>query len=208
MVNLYLPHLYTGRPSSDPNVQWDPDLLRGNILYGAKGKNGWVCGGCAWYEMAHLYGRFTFKLRSFRHELLSFHALLWPRSENWPPEIDIAEMFIADRSRVDSFIHETVEGEHRKQGFNIETDATQPFTVAVEWRKDSIEFFLNGESYGKTTKEIPQEAMHMAIQVETHGSHNGLIFEDSRGVTDVAGPHDINTAIPVVEVLGLSYEPI
>lgn len=200
---------YSGKPASDPNTKWEPDLLRGNILYGTPANNGWACGGCAWYTNQKQYGRFSFTVRAFEQKLLSFHALLWPKAEGWPPEIDIAEMFREDRQAASAFLHYWDENqEHKKQNWNVEVDVTKPTKFSVEWRPESIEFFCNNKSFGKTTIGIPHEPMQMVIQAETHASETGLVFDSTRGKTDHEGPYNINDAIPVVEVLEVLYEPL
>lgn len=208
-MGLTQPEKYSGFPASDPNTKWEPSLLRGNILYGTPSNGGWACGGCAWYGNPKQYGRFKFLLRSFPQRLLSFHALLWPKAEGWPPEIDVCEVFREDRQRASAFLHYWDDvREHKKQNWNVDIDVTQPTWFSVEWCPDSIKFFCNDKMFGETTIGIPHELMHMVIQVETHASPDGLVFDSTRGKTDHEGPFSIHEAIPVVEVLQVVYEPI
>ncbi|MDO5076780.1 glycoside hydrolase family 16 protein [Corynebacterium sp.] len=191
---------YEGRPKSDPHVRWDPSMVRGNILYGAPGYNGWVTGGLSYSKDPKLYGRWDVRLRSFPHSVLSYHVLLWPKSDIWPPEIDIAENFRSDRQQTKAFVHG-----NGKQEFRVDCDATKPKTFAVEWRKDSIKFFCDDEMFGETTKDIPHEPMWLAIQVESHATKDGGKLIENNGVTREQGPPKDDYRVPVVEILKVSY---
>lgn len=195
---------YSGRPSSDRYVKWDPSMIRGNILYGAPGHNGWVTGGLTYLQAPKTYGRFEVRLRSVPHPVLSYHVLLWPQADHWPPEIDIAECFRADRQRVDAFIH----GKGERQQFRVDRDTTKPTTFAVEWRKDSIKFFCEDQMFGETTKDIPHEPMRLAIQVESHATEEGNNLREGNGFTQEKGEPKDEYRVPVVEILSVGYKEL
>ena len=191
---------YSGRPKSDPHVRWDPSMVRGNTLYGAPGYNGWVTGGVSYSGDPKLYGRFDVRLKSYPHSVLSYHVLLWPATDHWPPEIDIAENFRSDRQQTKAFIHGS-----GKQEFKVDCDATQPTTFFVEWRKDSIKFFCDDKMFGETTEDIPHEPMCLVVQVESHATSEGAELVANNGVTREKGPPKDEYRVPVVEILDVKY---
>lgn len=197
-LTLAYPEPYHGQPSSDIWTKWRPEFTRGNTLYGAPGYGGWVCGSLNWGDFAAQYGRFEMTVQSYLHEVLSFHALLWPLLDHWPPEIDIAEMFDETRQRTDAFVHGG-KGENRtKQQFHVMHDVTKPTTFAVEWRPESLRLFCDGEMFGETTDSVPQEPMRLVIQVETHTP------PDQDDPTETTGP-PTTRGDACVTVLGASY---
>ena len=105
-----------------------------------------------------------------QHDVLSYHFLLWPKSEKWPPEIDIAESFDGDRQSVQGFVHwRDAGGVRRKTTTSVAADFRDWRTVGVEWTPEAVRFTLDGVEWGVVTgAAVPHEPMWLALQVETH----------------------------------------
>lgn len=165
---------YTGRPSSDSRVQWARSQVSVNgsalVLTGTPQASGmWLTGGVSNWRSAQTYGRWEIRFRATASEALSYHFLLWPQSERWPPEIDIAEGFTANRSRSDAFVHWLDDaGDRQRNAFSVAGNFTVWNTVSVDWTADAIVFALNGVEYGRVTGDaVPHEPMFIALQTET-----------------------------------------
>ncbi|MFV0374025.1 glycoside hydrolase family 16 protein [Microbacterium sp.] len=167
---------YTGRPGSDPRTWWDPSMVwlshGALVLAGAPSKshaNLWRTGAVSRWRTPQTYGRWEIRFRAPASRVLSYHFLLWPQSENWPPEIDIAEGYSRARTNSSAFIHwRDDDGRRQQRGFRVEGDFTQWTTVAVEWTPDAVRFFRNGVEYGAVTGQaVPHEPMFLALQTET-----------------------------------------
>jgi hypothetical protein len=167
---------YTGRPKSDPRARWDPAKVRvaggALVLDGAptRDKAGtWATGGVSNSADPMTYGRWQIRYRATPSSVLSYHFLLWPRSERWPPEIDIAEGFVADRSRVDAFVHWVdAGGVRRKEQRQLPVHADRWDVVGLEWSPDAVVFTRNGRPWARITGDaVPHEPMWLALQTET-----------------------------------------
>ncbi len=175
---------YTGQPSSDPRTRWDASrvtLSGGSLVLSGvprnDGSGNWLTGGVSNWQQARTYGRWDIRFRALRSDVLSYHLLLWPQSENWPPEIDIAEGFRADRSLNEAFIHwRNAAGARERAHFSVAGDFTTWHTVSVEWSEDEVRFLLDDVEYGSVTgAAVPHEPMFLALQTETQvgGSRAG-----------------------------------
>ncbi len=106
----------------------------------------WVTGGVSNSAVSQTYGKWMVRLRAGVSDEISYHVLLWPRDEVWPPEIDIAESVSGRRESMSSFIHWSDEGEHHF----AQADTTGRFdewhTVGVEWGGPGIVRYLVDDS--------------------------------------------------------------
>lgn len=195
---------YSGLPDSDRWTRWHPPCTKGSVMYGTPAWGGWANGSLSWEPEKHIhqYGRYDIRLRAWPHPLLSFHLLLWPQAEHWPPEIDICECFHADRQRISAFIHG-----RGKQEFPKDVDITKPTTFSVDWQADHIDFLVDDVVFGHTTDDIPHEPHRLAIQVETHATNDGFTWDKTLGRTSHYGPPNLKHLVPVVEVLSVHYTP-
>ena len=194
---------YTGKPASDKWVQWDPRLVSYDndslVLSGTPAGGGWHTGAVTNWRDAQTYGQWEINFRSFPHRVLSFHILLWPQAKQWPPEIDIAESFLADRQRLNSFVHYSAYGEAEQVEFAYDVDATKPTTVAVRWLPGALTFTCNGREVGAVSGDrVPDQPMWLAIQVEAQATLDGHKPADNGRTTSVAPNYD--NAERVVEI--------
>ncbi|KUF06071.1 glycoside hydrolase family 16 protein [Leucobacter sp. G161] len=167
---------YTGRPSSDPRTWWDPTMVwlsNGSLVLAGAPSTGhtnlWRTGAVSNWKAAQTYGKWEVRLRTHASQVLSYHFLLWPQAESWPPEIDIAEGYSRERTNSQSFLHWVDEsGTRRQTSFSVNGNFSEWNTVAVEWTPNAVRFFLNGQAYGEATGlAVPHEPMFLALQTET-----------------------------------------
>lgn len=167
---------YTGRPSSDPRTWWDPTMVwlsNGSLVLAGAPSTGhtnlWRTGAVSNWKAAQTYGKWEVRFRTHASQVLSYHFLLWPQAESWPPEIDIAEGYSRERTNSQSFVHWIDESGARQQtSFSTNGNFSEWNTVAVEWTPDAVRFSLNGEYYGEATGlAVPHEPMFLALQTET-----------------------------------------
>ncbi|GGM25139.1 MULTISPECIES: glycoside hydrolase family 16 protein [Micromonospora] len=169
--------VYTGQPSSDPRTRWHRDqvavrdgalVLSGRPRLDEPGR--WHTGGVSNWRQARTYGRWDIRFRAPASPVLSYHFLLWPSSERWPPEIDIAEGFTATRQRAEAFVHwrDPQDGGRRKTQFTAVADYTRWHTVSVLWTPEVVCWSLDGTPFGAVTGDaVPHEPMWLALQTET-----------------------------------------
>ena len=132
-------------------------------------------GGMAWLP-GQLYGRWEVCMKSSVASP-NYHsvALLWPDSENWPADGEIDFMEILDPQR----LVVTASLNHRDPKFpapedpnyraSIQVDATQWHAWAVEWTPGRVAGFVDGSQWFEVTDHIPQNPMHLCIQLDNFG---------------------------------------
>lgn len=129
-------------------------------------------GGMAW-NPGRMYGRWEARVRSPAGDP-DYHSvlLLWPDAENWPVggEVDFMEISDASRQNVEMFLHYGADNS-QVQG-DVDIDATEWHTWAVEWTPDHIAAFVDGEEWWRTddTGILPPGPMHLTIQLDNFGS--------------------------------------
>lgn len=185
---------FDGFPSSDEHVRWSPSMARiadgSLVLSGAPAFEGWATGAVSGWRMPRTYGLFEVRMRAIPHPVLSYHVLLWPADDQWPPEIDLAEGYRADRARTDAFFHwRDGEGIRRKRGHQVRFDATRATTYAVEWLPGSVRLLADGREFasmnGATVPDVP---MWFGMQVEARATREGTAAAPDNGVTRHGGP--------------------
>lgn len=167
---------YTGQPSSDRWTRWATDRVSvrdGALALSAVPRpdapGSWTTGGVSNWRDAQTYGRWTIRFRATPSAVQSLHFLLWPSSDSWPPEIDIAESWSTDRSRVDGFVHFVGgSGARDRRNGSVATDFRTWRTVSVEWTPQAIVYRLDGvEWFRATGAAVPHQPMWLALQTET-----------------------------------------
>ncbi len=179
-------------PRSDARITWDPALVevRDSCLVlsatwdGTAGRAGAVTN----WPVTRTYGRWEARIRAHPSPVFSYHLLLWPADDRWPPEIDIAEGFDAERSVTESFVHyRDPSGAPARQGFRMPVDATRWHDVAVEWTAGHVRFTCDGAAVGGTDgTTVPHTPMWLGIQVESHaGEGTGVVVDPPAPVLEV-----------------------
>lgn len=163
---------YSGRPGGNPNSWWDESMVE--VRGGALNLNahltdgGWVTGGVSNYPVTQRYGRWEIRMRADRSDDISYHMLLWPQSENWPPEIDFAESASGDRTQMDAFLHWVDGDENRKSHAVVAGDFSEWHTVGVEWGPGIVRYLLDGRVWAEAHSDamVPDEPMWLGLQAE------------------------------------------
>lgn len=164
---------YHGQPGGDPYSHWEPDhvaLVDGTlVLRGAERDGRWVTGGVSNWPVTQTYGRWEVRYRADASDEITYHFLLWPQAETWPPEIDFAEDTGGPRDKILAFLHYGAEDhtvERRLDGL----DFTQWQTVGVQWSPGLIEYLVNGEVWATVASEgVPDEPMWLGLQSQAGG---------------------------------------
>lgn len=197
---------FHGRPSSDDHVHWRPSMAGvadgALVLSGAPAFGGWATGAVSGWRMPRTYGLYEIRMRAVPHDVLSYHVLLWPADDQWPPEIDLAEGYRADRARTDAFIHwRDPDGTRRKRGYQIRIDATEYLTWAIEWLPGSVRLLADGTEFARIEGPmVPAQPMWFGMQVEARATREGTAAPADNGVTRHTGPPSPEFAVPVLEV--------
>jgi phosphatidylinositol-3-phosphatase len=132
---------------------------------------------------AQQYGRWEVRAR-FPAGCGCYHPvlILWPESGNWPEagEIDFAEVFGADRQKVNFILHYSAED--RQLSSSLPIDTTQWHHYAVEWTPDHIIGYVDGEEFFSTDRLDVQPPGPMAQTVQLDwfpevGTGTGAVLE-------------------------------
>ncbi|MEE3850385.1 glycoside hydrolase family 16 protein [Gordonia sp. LSe1-13] len=163
---------YSGSPGGNPVGEWDGSMVSvvdGTLRLGAeRTSSGWVTGGVSNYPVTQTYGRWEVRMRADRSADLSYHLLLWPKNEQWPPEIDFAESVSPERTEMSAFVHWKQDGENRKANADTDGRFDQWHTVGVEWLPGLIRYLLDGEVWAeaRSSTMVPSTPMWLGMQVE------------------------------------------
>lgn len=165
---------YSGKPGGDPASFWLPShtVVRDGMLTlrGYREFGRMVTGGVGMWPRPQTYGKWEVRLRADPSDDVTFHLLLWPRDEIWPPEIDFAENFGGARDYVDGFLHWTDSGGRRKAQQAVRADFSRWNTVGVEWLPGMVRYTLNGQVWGvETGDRVPNTPMWLALQTQSGG---------------------------------------
>ncbi|WP_432906158.1 glycoside hydrolase family 16 protein [Micromonospora matsumotoense] len=161
---------YQGQPDGDPGGYFDPahvSVTGGALVIGGwpePGRGGrYVTGGVSNRQVvSRTYGRFDIRFRMDRGTGIAYALLLWPASNDYPPEIDIAEDNGRDRSRMYGVLH-PVQGRPVEQ--NVPGDFTRWHTAGLEWTPDRLVFTLDGQPWATLSgDQVPDEPMALALQ--------------------------------------------
>jgi len=194
---------YTGQPGGNPNSRWDDSMvaLEDGVLdlKAQQRSDGWVTGGVSNYPVTQLYGRWLVRMRADPSADISYHMLLWPQNETWPPEIDFAESVSGDRSEMSAFLHWVdASGENAKTNAEIGGDFSQWHTVGVEWGPGIIRYLLDGKVWAQADSEtmVPDIPMWLALQAEAGACERRIDW----GMTPCTGVGDLHPDELSVEI--------
>ena len=170
---------YSGSPGGDEYSHWDPAhvvLQDGKlVLKGYQEGDQWVTGGVSNWPQTYTYGRWEVRFRADASDEITYHFLLWPQREAWPPEIDFMENFGGDRQSGEAFVHylDASDKAAKTQVSLKEVDFTTWHTVGVEWEPGVVKFLLDGEEWDRIEEKngvvIPTEPMWLGLQAQSGG---------------------------------------
>jgi licheninase len=138
-----------------------------SITGDAKGNSG----GMAW-NPGQFYGRWEVCAKS-SPAADAYHAvlLLWPDDDDWPSggEIDFMEVVDPTRQGSEFWLH--YGSEDKREYANLNIDATQWHSWAVEWTPSRIAAFVDGAMWWSTTNvaHFPPRPMHLCMQLDNTG---------------------------------------
>lgn len=168
---------YSGSPGGDDYSQWDPShvvLQDGKlILKGYQEDGQWLTGGVSNWPQTYTYGRWEVRFRADASDEITYHFLLWPQRETWPPEIDFMENFGGDRQSGEAFVHylDANDKAAKTQVSLKDVDFTKWHTVGVEWEPGVVKFLLDGEEWDRIEEKsavlIPAEPMWLGLQAQS-----------------------------------------
>lgn len=117
-------------------------------------------------SFSQAYGRYEIRFRIDEGYGIAFAILLWPSSNTWPPEIDIAEDRGLDRNLLHAALHHgTPSRPQLMQHDRGDVDTTLWHTVGVEWRPGRVDYLFDGEAWHTIeSDQVPDVPMVIAIQ--------------------------------------------
>lgn len=194
---------YEGRPGGNPNSQWDKSMVQltdGKLELKSQESDGrWITGGVSNYPITQQYGKWLVRMRADESADISYHMLLWPQDEIWPPEIDFAESVSGDRSEMSAFLHWVgPEGDQAKTNANTSGDFAQWHTVGVEWGPGIIRYLLDGNVWAEAHSDtmVPDVPMWLALQSEAGACERRLDW----GMQPCTGVGELHPEAPGVEI--------
>ncbi len=165
---------YSGQPEGDPGGYFSPnhvsvghDMLTIGAWKEPEQGNRYVTGGAALTDdHAQTYGRYEIRFRMQRGQGISYALLLWPKSNDSPPEIDIAEDNGRLRDATYATLHPTIGG--KALGRSVAGDFTEWHTVGLQWTPGLLIFTLDGREWTRMTGAVvPSEPMDLALQSQS-----------------------------------------
>lgn len=162
-------YLFAGVPSGDPSGQFAErhvvfanGILQLNTWKDPKYANKWVTGGICQCGLHQTYGAYFVRSRITGpgpNEV----QLLWPTSNNWPPEIDFNETGNSIRSSSWT-VHWGITNHLAQQSLFI--NMLTWHTWGVIWSPTSIIFTVDGRRWGafQVTANIPKEPMSLHFE--------------------------------------------
>ncbi|QXW04844.1 glycoside hydrolase family 16 protein [Rhodococcus globerulus] len=164
---------YSGQPGGNPNSTWDASMVQvdGGLLNlnSHRTDSGWITGGVSNYPVTQQYGRWEIRMRADNSDDISYHMLLWPQNEKWPPEIDFAESVSGTRDEMSAFLHWVDDkGTNDKKGVSTGGDFSEWHTVGVEWGPGIVRYLLDGKVWAEAHSEtmVPDVPMWLGLQAE------------------------------------------
>ena len=186
------PHwsVYQGSPSCCQATTWATSQVAeqdGRLVLSTVRKDGkWISGGVSaagWPAMVRTYGKYVARVRVDKGAGVSAVALLWPKSNVWPPEIDYYELSgqDADRTQETQTVHRAPDQAQLRSVY--QGDLTQWHTVSVEWLPNSLTYFVDNRLVGRVTNPsyIPHQPMWPAFQMQIQQNSAGQPLASGSG---------------------------
>jgi len=164
--------VYQGVPGGDPEAHFGAHHVTqhgGELLletYRDKAyQDRWVTGGLCQCGLANTYGAYFVRSR-FTTSGANEVELLWPKSNQWPPEIDFNETPSAHQTT--ATFHWNYNNQTR-QWIKGGIDNFAWHTWGVIWTPKAIEFILDGRVWGvfKVAADIPNIPMILVLEQRT-----------------------------------------
>jgi beta-glucanase (GH16 family) len=169
---------YAGQPGGDTTGWWDPShvvvndgLLTLKGYQDAAAKPGvFVTGGIGMIgSHAQTYGKYLVRMRIDKGVNVSSIALLWPKNNVWPPEVDFNEDWDGNRMRTFAWFHCGSNGNDNCRIHNNLTgyDLSQWHTLGVEWTRGKLVYTIDGITWATVTdSRVPSIPMVLDLQTQ------------------------------------------
>lgn len=104
---------------------------------------------------------------------------IWLLSHNGDFEIDIMEMIGSEPDAIYGVNHYYLDGVLAKSYEMIRKDGTDGFHVyTLEWEKDELRWYMDGELYHQTKRGVPDEEMYLIFTLAVGGDWPGSPTDD------------------------------
>ncbi|WP_051722126.1 MULTISPECIES: glycoside hydrolase family 16 protein [Actinomycetes] len=163
---------YSGQPGGNPHSWWDPSQVSvsdGKLRLGSTLQNGrWLTGGVSNHTVAQQYGKWEMRFRVDKSDEVSFHLLLWPKNEVWPPEIDFLESVDGTRATASAAVHyRNTNGSQGRVMQGVSGDFSRWNVVGVEWGPGIVRMTMNGKIWSEWSDgRVPATPMWLGVQLE------------------------------------------
>ncbi len=147
----------------------------GNLVVTAKMVNDVIVSGGMAHRLDFTYGRVEFRVRAEPDPTATMSAvvLTWPQKQ-WSPEFTENDMYetgpqVNNRGRFETFIHYGTDNSQKWVSHRV--DPSQWHTIAMEWRPDLLEIYIDGMLSWSLTDPvaIPDVLHHVCIQLDARG---------------------------------------
>jgi beta-glucanase (GH16 family) len=171
---------YWGRPGGDTAGWWDPShvvvsgcmaTLR-NYVDPATRPGVYTTGGIGTYCCSQPYGKWLIRMRADKGDGIGLAALLWPKANVWPPEIDFYEDSGGARTSTSATVHYGPSGNDCcwTQKTLANNDFSQWHTVGVEWTPGQLTYTIDGTVWASVSNpSLPSIPMWLSIQTRPLG---------------------------------------
>jgi len=164
--------VFTGVPGGDPGGQFSPGhvAVKGGMLqfstwpdpaYGGA----WVTGGICQCGLARTYGAYFVRTRVTGPGPTAVE-LLWPATNQWPPEIDFSETTGGVTASLATIHYGSSNHEDQRE---LAVRMTTWHTFGVVWTPGQVIYLVDGKVWGTVSRptEIPSLAMTLDLQQQT-----------------------------------------
>ncbi len=126
-------------------------------------------------KFAQQYGRIEVRAKLPQGKGIWPAHWMLPASGKWPPEIDITEIIGHQPNVMHMTVHWGTSSDRKKRGdIFIGPDFSQDFhEFAVEWDKDAITWFVDGQQRLQVTEYVPQEPFFIILNTAVGGNWPG-----------------------------------
>jgi beta-glucanase (GH16 family) len=167
-------YTYNGQPGGDPGGWFLPSHVTQTggrlVITGSRENtpngNIYATGGVSNSKtFTQTYGRFEFRFRMDKGYGINYVMLLWPSSDVWPPEINVAEDDGLSRDLITATLHYGANNSTIGRKSKGTADFTKWHTAGVEWKPGSLTYQLDGKVWATmSSPNVPKIPMSMAIQ--------------------------------------------
>jgi beta-glucanase (GH16 family) len=197
---------YEGPAGGAPDTLWDQShisvqdgMLQLQSYRDKNDDNKWVSAGISSdVGLRQTYGKYLVRFRFDKGDGITDILLLWPASNEWPPEIDFAENSGGDRSSMNATLFYNGAADQEIQ-HTVQADFSQWHTMGVEWEPGMLNYTLDGKVWATVqSPDVPTVPMSLDIQTQA-----GVCGNPANPCPDSSTPKQVNMDIDWV----VAYAP-